>query len=138
MSDYKFILPTYLTFKLKTKKDRKIAVNLNWFRHAHHRDYTKAKDLYCEIMSEQLRKFDPVPGDTKLSIRYNFYAARNDSPDLDNFAGAAKKFFQDAMVKNGFIEDDNVNFIVSNSEYYCGIDRENPRIEALITCLNDK
>ena len=134
MSDYKFILPTYLIFKLKTKKDRKVSISLNWFRHAHHRDYTKAKNLYCEIMAEQIKQFDPIKG--KLKIHYEFYAARNDSPDLDNFVGAAKKFFQDALVKNGLIEDDNVNFITKNSESYSGIDKENPRIEAFITVLD--
>ena len=59
----------------------------------------------------------------------------NNSPDLDNFVGAAKKFFQDSMVKHKFIEEDNVNVIVSSSEKYCGIDRKNPRIEAKIQIL---
>ena len=81
-------------------------------------------------MGEQLNKFDPITG--KIHVHYNFYAARNNNPDLDNFVGAAKKYFQDAMVKSGFIKDDNVNFIVSNSEKYCGIDKANPRIEAII------
>ncbi len=134
---YKFTLPTYITFKLKTKKDRKVSISLNWFRHAHHRDYTKAKNLYCEIMAEQINQFDALPSDAKVKVKYVFYAARNDSPDLDNFVGAAKKFFQDALVKNGFIEDDNVNFIIANSESYGGIDRHNPRIEAVLTCVNE-
>ena len=136
MSDYKFTLPTYITFKLKTKKDRKVSISLNWFRHAHHRDYTKAKNQYCEIMTDQISKFDPLPAGCKVCIRYEFYAARNDNPDLDNFIGAAKKFFQDALVKNGFIEDDNVNFIIANSEAYGGIDKDNPRVEAFITVLD--
>ena len=51
-------------------------------------------------------------------------------------AGALQISFQDAMVKHGFIEEDNVNVIVSASEKYCGIDRKNPRIEARIQIVN--
>jgi Holliday junction resolvase RusA-like endonuclease len=56
----------------------------------------------------------------------------NNSPDLDNFIGTVKKFFQDALVESGLIEDDNIKFIISNSETYGGIDKENPRVEAEI------
>ena len=132
MSEYRFTLPIYLTFKLKTKKDRKISINLNWFRSSHHRDYEKAKAQYCEEMAEQIKAFDPLPDDAKFKIHYDFYAAANNGPDLDNFTGAAKKFFQDALVKYGFIHDDNVNYIIANSEKYCGIDTKNPRIEAKV------
>lgn len=87
-------------------------------------------------MAEQIKQLDSLPSDVKIKVRYVFYAARNDNPDLDNFVGAAKKFFQDALVKNGFIEDDSVNFITANSERYGGIDRDNPRIEAFITVID--
>lgn len=131
MSEYKFTLPLTVTLKRKTKADRKVSINLNWFRHAHHRDYDAAKVVYADMMKEQLTSVDGPEG--KIHIHYDYYAARNNSPDLDNFVGAAKKFFQDAMVKHGFIEEDNVNVIVSASEAYCGIDRESPRIEAFIS-----
>lgn len=134
MSDYKFILPLTLTLPRKTKSDAKVSVNLNWFRSAHHRNYDAAKVAYANHMKEQLTSVDGPKG--KLHINYDYYAARNNSPDLDNFVGAAKKFFQDAMVKHGFIEEDNVNVIVSASEKYCGIDRANPRIEATIQVLS--
>ena len=125
-----FTLPLFVILKRKTKKDVRLSVNLNTFRSMHHRTYTEAKVEYARVMDEQLNKFDPITGE--LHIHYDYYAAMNNSPDLDNFVGAAKKYFQDAMVKSGFIEDDNVNFIVSNSEKYCGIDRKNPRIEVTI------
>lgn len=133
MSDYEFTLPLSVMLKRKTKKDVKISVNLNAFRSMHHRTYTEAKVEYCRVMGKQIRSFDPVAG--KLHAHYDYYAAMDNGPDLDNFVGGAKKYFQDAMVKHGLIEDDNVNFIVSNSEKYRGIDRKNPRIEVSITVL---
>lgn len=133
MSDWVFILPTSVILPRKTKSDAKVSISLNWFRSAHHRSYTEAKKHYKKIVSPQ---FDGLIKPTgQLHIHYDFYAARNDHPDLDNFVGAAKKFFQDAMVESGFIEEDNVSVIVSASEKYCGIDRDNPRIEAKIQQL---
>lgn len=129
---YRFELPIYLTFKYKTKKDKKVPVNLNWFRHAHHRDYDKAKVMYSDYMKEQIESFDPLPTGSKVKVKYYYYAAMNNGPDLDNFVGAAKKFFQDALIDHGFIENDNVNFICENNEKYMGIDRKNPRIVAVI------
>ena len=134
MSEYLFILPLNVMLQRKTKNDVKVSINLNWFRHAHHRDYDKAKVVYSEHMKEQLSSVDGPEG--KIHIHYDYYAARDNSPDLDNFVGAAKNFFQDAMVKHGFIIEDNVNVIVSSSEKYKGIDRKNPRIEARVQVLS--
>ncbi len=133
MADYEFILPLSIKLKHKKTKDKRVSINLNQFRSMHHRTYTEAKKAYCEAMREQIEQFDFESG--KLNIHYNYYAARDNTPDLDNFVGAAKKFMQDAMVKCGFIEDDNVNFITGNSDKYCGIDRVNPRIEMFITVI---
>lgn len=135
MSDYKFTLPLSVMLKRKKVKDRKMSINLNEFRKVHDRTYIEAKNEYCRVMGDQIRGFDPIKG--KFHLHYDYYATMNNNPDLDNFVGAAKKFFQDAMVKHGFIEDDNVNFIVSNSEKYCGIDRKNPRIEVSIRILDE-
>ncbi len=134
MSDFRFTLPLNVMLKRKTTKDNKVSINLNAFRSMHHRTYTESKKAYCEVMRKQIESFDFVSG--KLHCHYDYYAAMDNNPDLDNFVGAAKKFMQDAMVKCNFIEDDNVNFIVSNSEKYKGIDRVNPRIEMTITILD--
>ena len=48
-----------------------------------------------------------------------------------------KSSFQDAIVECGLIPDDNVNYIVENKEVYGGIDKDNPRIEAFITAVDD-
>ena len=53
-----------------------------------------------------------------------------------SFVGTVKKFFQDAIVECGLLPDDNVNYIVANSEVYGGIDKDNPRVEAFITVLD--
>lgn len=121
---HKFILPLYGVIK-------KGAIAVNWYRNAHYQESNSAKVRFKKMIQGQLESFDPISG--KIKIKYTYYAKANNSPDLDNFAGTVKKFFQDALVESGLIEDDNVNFIVANSECYGGIDRLNPRVEAVIT-----
>lgn len=136
MSDYEFTLPLVVYIPRSTKEDRRFSVDLNTFRAAHHRTYTGAKRAYSDYMKDQLSGFEMITGN--VHIHYDYYAksvTKKRAPDLDNFVGAAKKFFQDAMTKHKLIEDDNVNYIVSSSEKYCGIDKDNPRIVAKITVL---
>ena len=133
MSDYEFILPLMVILPRKRSPDRKFSVNMNTFTGIKPHTYDEAKKMYREVMREQLEGFDMIFG--KIHISYDYYARMDNSPDLDNFVSAAKKFFQDAMVGHGFIQDDNVHFIVSSSERYCGIDRKNPRIVAKIDLL---
>ena len=125
---YKFTLPLYGV----TKKG---AIAVNWYRNAHHHESNSAKKKFKALIQDQLNQFDEI--ETPIKIKYTYYAQRNNSPDLDNFVGTVKKFFQDALVESGLIEDDNVNFIVSNSECYGGIDKLSPRVEAEIIKLNN-
>jgi len=128
MADYKFTLPCYVKYKGK-----KISINLNWYRNCHYYQSNKVKAAFKEVIKSQFKGLPTIQ--TKIKIKFVYYAARNNNPDLDNFTSVSKKFFQDAMVELGFIEDDNVNCIVSTSEYYGGVDKINPRVEAFITLV---
>ena len=97
---------------------------------------TAAKINFKKLIQDQLNQFDKI--ETPIKIKYTYYAKANNSPDLDNFVGTVKKFFQDALVESGLIQDDNVNFIIANSESYGGIDRNNPRVEAEVICCNER
>ena len=124
---YKFKLPIYGVIK-------KGAINVNWYRNAHHRASNDAKIKFKSMIQDQLDQFDKIQ--TPIKIKYTYYKKIDNSPDLDNFIGTAKKFFQDALVESGLIEDDNVNFIIESSERYGGLDRENPRVDAEIIEIN--
>lgn len=124
---YKFTLPLYGVTKGS-------AISVNWYRNAHYQKSNNAKKKFKKMIAPQLEQFDPIKG--KIKIKYTYFAKMNNNPDLDNFVGTVKKFFQDALSENGLIEDDNINFIVANSESYGGIDKENPRVEAEIILLD--
>ena len=128
MADYHFTLPVYI----KSGK-KNIPINLNWYRNAHYILSNKVKAKFKDVIAPQFTGLPVIQ--SKIHIKFVYYAARDNSPDLDNFTSVSKKFFQDAMVELGLIEDDNINYIVSTSEYYGGIDRKNPRVEAYITLI---
>lgn len=129
MSDYHFILPCYV-------KDRgnNVGISLNWYRNAHYQVSNRIKVEFKRLIKDQFDGLDEIQ--SEIRIKFVYYAAKNNSPDLDNFTSVVKKFFQDACVELGLIKDDNVNFITSTSEYYGGVDRESPRVEAFITILD--
>jgi Holliday junction resolvase RusA-like endonuclease len=122
----KFILPCYIP---QGKKN--VPINLNWYRNAHYQTSNNIKRKFKEHIAPQFKGLEAITA--QISIHFTYYAARNNSPDLDNFTSVSKKFFQDAMVELGLIADDNVNYIVATSESYGGLDRDNPRVEAEIT-----
>ena len=124
---YKFELPLYGVIK-------KGAINVNWYRNAHYQTSNGAKIKFKKMIQAQLDQFDKI--ETPIKIKYTYYKKANNSPDLDNFVGTVKKFFQDALVESGLIEEDNINFIVESSERYGGLDRENPRVDAEIIEIN--
>tara|TARA_R110000765_G_scaffold390216_1_gene482891 strand:- start:583 stop:963 length:381 start_codon:yes stop_codon:yes gene_type:complete len=124
---YKFELPLYGVIK-------KGAINVNWYRNAHYQTSNSAKIKFKKMIQAQLDQFDKI--ETPIKIKYTYYKKANNSPDLDNFVGTVKKFFQDALVESGLIEEDNINFIVESSERYGGLDRENPRVDAEIIEIN--
>tara|TARA_R100000951_G_scaffold112393_1_gene112649 strand:+ start:468 stop:848 length:381 start_codon:yes stop_codon:yes gene_type:complete len=124
----KFTLPLYGV----TKKG---SISVNWYRNAHYQTSNKAKIEFKKQIQQQLDMFDKIQ--TPIKIKYTYYAKANNSPDLDNFVGTVKKFFQDALVESGLIPDDNVNFIKCNSESYGGIDRKSPRVDVDIIELTD-
>ena len=129
MSDYHFTLPCYI-------KDRgkNVGISLNWYRNAHYQISNRVKVEFKRLIKPQFEGLGLI--DEKVKIKFVYYAARNNSPDLDNFTSIVKKFFQDACVELELLAEDNVNYIPSTSEYYGGIDKENPRVEAFITKLN--
>lgn len=128
MSDYNFTLPCYVKHGKKNHP-----INLNWYRNAHHQVSNKVKIKFKELIAPQFVDLPVIK--TKIHIKFVYYAARNNTPDLDNFTSVSKKFFQDSMVELGLIEDDNVNHITSTSEYYGGVDKKNPRVDVYINLI---
>lgn len=118
----KFISP----LKVLAGKVRHFILNLNQYRNTHYRTLNTSKINYKEVMTEQIKK---APEYKKILCLYKVYAGTKRSFDLGNVCSVHEKFFEDALVELGKLEDDNTDFIPLVIYMGCGIDKENPRVE---------
>ena len=129
MTEKKFISSTFVILPRKTKKDKKVYLNLNVYRNLHFQINNQAKEKYNELMREQLQN---VKLQTPIELKFVLYKKQNRKTDRSNILSICEKFFCDALVYHQCIKDDNDDFIKSSHYYSGGIDKENPRVEIFI------
>jgi len=113
--------------KTKPRKAKQwFILNLNNYRNAHYLVLNRTN-----AMANQIQLLPVI--DYPITIHYEIFAKTRRSLDIDNVVSVHKKYFQDALVEMGRIEDDDFNWIVGSSESYGGVDKENPRVEITIT-----
>lgn len=125
----KIISPLYVDLPRKTKKDKRVYLNLNVYRNLHYISNNQAKAIYCEQMKEQLIG---VKFEKPISIIFVLFKKDKRKIDRANVLSIVEKFFCDTLVHYGCIEDDNDDYIFSTEYFTGGIDRENPRVEISI------
>ena len=92
----------------KTKKDKKISLSANRYRNAHHYESNQVKRKYKEEVASQLDGFNIK---TPIWIQIIYYADSARKSDTSNWCFIQDKFFCDALVDLGYIEDDNTKYI---------------------------
>lgn len=107
---------------------RKIILNLNQYRNTHFRILNNAKIAYKNYMGDQIRK---IKGKYKgkCCVIYTVYKGDRRDFDIGNICSIHQKFFEDAMVELGRLEDDTFEFIPLVIFCHGGIDKDNPRVE---------
>ena len=131
----KFTSPLFVTLPRKTKKDKRVSLNLNTYRNLHYLVNNQAKKVYKEVISKQLKG---IRFDNPIEITFNLYKASERRIDRANVLSIVEKYFCDAMTELGVIEDDNDNFITSTHYYSGGKDKDNPRVDIEITEIDQK
>jgi len=121
-------LPTHVLIPRKTKKARRITMNLNVYRNTHYHVLNQAKKIFKEDIGQQLRGL-PIYG-KNLKLKYVIYLHRKG--DIMNVGSIVDKFFCDALIDYGKIKDDNCEYITEVTVKYGGIDKERPRAEVTI------
>lgn len=116
----------YSPIEVQQSKNKYIRLNLNKFRNLHYQTNNKLKKNYTEHMRDQIINLKPAK---EISLVFMLYKGSKRKIDRSNILCIVEKFFCDALVKYGFIEDDNDDFIKSTEYRTNGIDRENPRVE---------
>ncbi len=113
------------------KKPKRVYFNLNNYRNWHYQVSNNAKVAYGKIMAPKVELL------TFSRIKLDFVLHRGDRRHVDrsNILCIHEKFFCDGLTECGCITDDNDKFLES-SHYYTGeIDKENPRVDIIITSV---
>ena len=111
------------------KKDDKFYVNLNQYRNAHYHTLNSAKITFKELINDQVKQ---LPKFNVIKLWYRVFAPSKRLVDTNNICSIADKFFCDALVEAGKLEDDNYNFLIETRFTFGGIDKGNPRVEVEI------
>ena len=127
----KFVSP----MKVFASKRKMLRLNLNEYRNTHYRILNNAKINYKEVMKKQIEKAKRLG---KALFVYTVYPGSKRSFDIGNICCIHEKFFEDAFVELGKLEDDNANFLPLVVYMYGGIDKDNPRVDIEAMELNRK
>ena len=122
-----YVIDSPLSVALSSKK--KFILNLNNYRNASYFTLNTAKKKYKKAISSQLKQ---LPRFDRIRLTYCFFPSTKRRYDVANVCSVVDKFFCDALVETGHIEDDNYHFI-PNVLYCIGsLDKKNPRVQILI------
>ena len=117
--------PTYVVLPMKTKKDKKISINLNTYRNLHYLVESKAKKLFKEIMRKQL---EGIEIQTPVEVSYKVFKASNRRLDKMNVISITSKYLMDAITEFGCWEDDDDTNIKKEILLPTEVDKKYPRV----------
>lgn len=123
---YKVELPLCISLS----KNKLFHLNLNVYRNAHYRVLAKAKKVFTEEVSPLVQG---LPLFKEISLEYILYPATNRRVDISNICSVVDKFFEDTLVVNNKIEDDNYHYVKEIKFTIGKVDKQNPRIDVIIT-----
>lgn len=126
---HKIISPLFITLPRKTVKDKRIALNMNTYRNLHHRISNDAKKAYSEALREQL---EGLSIQTPVEVTYKVYKGSKRRLDKMNVVSVVSKFLLDSITEYGCWEDDNDDYVKTETILPTELDRENPRVEIII------
>tara|TARA_R110002012_G_scaffold318308_1_gene536405 strand:+ start:41884 stop:42162 length:279 start_codon:yes stop_codon:yes gene_type:complete len=87
------------------------------------------KKKYKELMANQINK---LPTFSKIEIHYKLFPKTKRLCDINNIISITDKFFSDALVELGKLEDDSYLFIPKTVSEIGEVDNLNPRVEITI------
>jgi hypothetical protein len=138
----KITLPLSVTLPRKKKADKVFVLNLNIYRNCHHFTLNSAKVAWKSIVFQGCPKLGLTyphliaPGPPYL-FTYTVFPSSNRKFDLANVLSIIQKFTDDALIEFGIISDDSYKVIPAVDYRFGKVDKENPRVELVITSLTE-
>ena len=124
MTEFLFSVPMYVDIPRKTKKDKRIYLNMNVDRNLHYQIKNKVKKSFQSLVAEKTKgiKFD-VPVVVEYFLYYGDYRDR----DFHNVFPIVNKYVLDALQASLVIENDNQKFVKGVLGWYGGVLPNYPR-----------
>ena len=124
-------MPLAIYLPRKTMPDKKYIINFNNYHIWHNQVRNQIKQKYAEIVQSKL----PNIRFNIFTTNYKLFKGSKRKCDKNNVYFLHDKFFCDAMVKAGLVEDDDDEHYISTNFAQVQYDKENPRVE--ITVFHD-
>ena len=118
--------PLRVMLPRKNMPDKSWILNLNNYRNAPHFLLNDTKKLYKAAMEEQINQ---LPRMEKVAVRFTMFPGTRHKTDTPNVCSIHDKYFMDALVTAGKLEDDHSEFYVETSYKPGHVDKDNPRVE---------
>ena len=128
----KITCPLYIDIPRKTKKDRRVYINMNTYRNLHYVVSSQVKKMYLEEVREQL---EGIKIETPVNITYKVFKQSKRRLDKMNVIAITSKFLLDAITELGCWEDDNDDYVKVETILPTELDRIGPRVEVTITTV---
>jgi len=140
-SHFTLSLPLFVGGKSRVLKSGKQSdptkkhwLTMNNYRNWHYQTSDTTKKLFKEAVASQVLA---LPDLTALwgqvHLHYSMYPPSRQRRDLMNAVSVIDKYFSDALVEFGKLQDDDLDNIRSLSCNVETIDKANPRMEVIIT-----
>ena len=118
--------PLVVVLPRKKKENKRFILNLNHYRNAHYHTLNQAKVKYKEMMQAQI---DTLPVMKRVAVRFTPWTPTKQVIDNLNVCSIHDKFFMDALVESGKLEDDNCKIYIETSYRSGGKDKDDPRVD---------
>lgn len=129
----KIISPLYIDLPRKTKKDKRVYINLNAYRNLHFLVNNQVKKMYLQAIREQINS---KVIETPVTISYKVYKPTKRRLDKMNVIAVTSKYLLDAITELECWEDDNDEFVKTETILPTEYDKGNGRVEIIIESIN--
>lgn len=124
--------PLYVDLPRKTKKDKRVYINMNSYRNLHFLVNNQVKKMYLEAVRSQL---EGLTIQTPVEITYKVYKKTARRLDKMNVVAITSKYLLDAITELGCWEDDNDDHVKTEIILPTELDRTNSRVEVIIRSI---
>ena len=111
---------------------KKFMLNMNDYRNAHYQVLNKAKVEYKRLLRDEILQ---LPKMNVININYDVTLGDNRRHDGMNIVSVTSKFFLDALVEYGVLEDDNTKHVIHEEWNSHGVEKNNGKVEIYIKPL---